>query len=91
MATDKDVNINIKTKTNAKGLKDANKELQKLSKTITLAERTSKDLRKEAVKLEKTNEKAAKAWAQFSFTGTDPSHDNAGKETGEQMNPPDNK
>jgi hypothetical protein len=37
------------------------------------------------------NEKAAKAWAQFSFTGTDPSHDNAGKKTGEQMNPPDNK
>lgn len=29
------------------------------------------------------NERVAKAWAQFSFTGTDPSHDNAGEKTGD--------
>lgn len=61
MATNRDVNINIKTKTDAKGLKAAQKEFQRLNKTIEIGDKASKDFRKEAVKLEKTNKKAAKA------------------------------
>ena len=61
MATNRDVNINIKTKADVKGVKDVSKELDKLSKAAKTAEKAEKELRLEADKARKSDEKLANA------------------------------